>query len=360
MNKTASRVDMDDFGSTLTTLRQRAGLSRKKLAERAGIPPGLVGRIEGGEELPDEETKGKLEQVLSCQLYLPPPKLATVRIGEWANQYDERIAPFAREMLIAGFSPMGCRVTGAAVWMVWYRSDRLADFLNVVAEQGEGPDELYYRMNPETETAGNPPGWTYAVGVDDLNWADVDEESNDTPYFLFSIYLRFPLQDLPTVAARLKAHNQRGDLERDHGDDSPGGSGENMCEVVVRRPDGGTESLWACRLSEETAMITNLPFFTDAVAFHDLVRVSPGGEFLEVLESVTRTRRARYDAVAGEAGDRQWKAIADHFEKEGILTESAVPGVFGMAVPEGMDEERFRELCKQCPVPLKYPEGDPG
>src|SRR5262249_22573483 len=132
-------------------------------------------------------------------------------------------------------------------------------------------------------------------------------------------------------------------------------------KVFVKVPSGGgpqQESLWATPISKDTAMIDNIPFLSGReVAFRDLVRVSDSGEVLEVLERLTRTGCATYEAAKDRAkAQQEWQAIRDHFGKQDIICESATPGMFAMAIPTSVTDEEFAELWAQCPIPLSPPE----
>lgn len=113
------------------------------------------------------------------------------------------------------------------------------------------------------------------------------------------------------------------------------------------------ESLWAEAVGMDTARIQNIPFMTDQVAFQDLVRLDSGGKVLEILERTTRTRRVAYEAASDrQEAEHEFKAICDHLRQANIECESAVPGMFSMAVPLDVPDERLHELLEQCPVPL--------
>jgi Domain of unknown function (DUF4265) len=113
------------------------------------------------------------------------------------------------------------------------------------------------------------------------------------------------------------------------------------------------ESFWAEVVGPDAARITNIPFFTDAVAFGDVVRVDPGGKVLAVLERTTRTRRGTYPAAPDRRdAEREWAALCDYLRRHNVACESAVPGMFGMAVPPDISDERLAELLAQGPVEL--------
>jgi hypothetical protein len=124
--------------------------------------------------------------------------------------------------------------------------------------------------------------------------------------------------------------------------------------VKVKTGNGPTrEYLWAERVSDDTVKVGNIPFFSDEVGYQDVVRVTEAGEVLEVLHRSTRTRRAVYEAaLAREDAECEYRAIRDHLRPYGIECESARAGMFSMAVPLDLTDERLRDLCSRCPVPL--------
>jgi hypothetical protein len=129
----------------------------------------------------------------------------------------------------------------------------------------------------------------------------------------------------------------------------------------VETENGPTrEYFWAEPVSDDTVKVANIPFFSDEVAYEDVVRVTEAGEVLEVLERSTRTRRAVYEAaLAREDAEREYQAICNHLRPSGIECESARAGMFSMAVPLGISDNRLREVCSQCPVPLRLLLPDP-
>jgi hypothetical protein len=122
--------------------------------------------------------------------------------------------------------------------------------------------------------------------------------------------------------------------------------------VPIQTKYGPTrELLWARQTSKNTVQITNIPFFTDAIAFNDIVRVNTSGEVVEVLKSCTRTRHATYlTASDREEAYREWKAICDHLARFAIDSESPVPGLFSMAVPPDVTDDDLDDICDNCPI----------
>jgi hypothetical protein len=132
-----------------------------------------------------------------------------------------------------------------------------------------------------------------------------------------------------------------------------------LCKVFVKVPMGGKtvkESLWARQVSSTTARIDNIPFYAGQIGYDDLVRVDINGEVVEVLERSTRTRCSSYEPEGDkEAATRQWGAIQDHLNKLNIVLESAIAGVFSMAVPLEVSDNALQDLVRNCPVKLTPP-----
>lgn len=138
--------------------------------------------------------------------------------------------------------------------------------------------------------------------------------------------------------------------------------GRKLCKVFVEQGGDDTprERLWAEMVGEDTGRIVNIPFFTDEVAYQDLVRISEDGEVLEVLQRTTRTRRATYPAASKrEDAVSQYQAICDYLRPFQIECESFHGGTFCMAVPSEMTDDRIRALCAHCPVSLTIDWPDP-
>jgi hypothetical protein len=211
---------------------------------------------------------------------------------------------------------------------------------------------MYARANPEVESAGPIPKWSFELKIlDYIHTQDYDDVNNSETAFRAAVEMTFPPHDLPTVVARLKAYNQAR-----NGNLTPGEPGRRQ-KVNVKLPEGSTESLWAVSVSEGVAIVENIPFLTNEVAWQDLVRVSPSGDFVEVLERLTRTQRMTYEAAKdNEEAARQWEAIRAHFEAQGIVCEPAGPGVFAMAVPSSVTDDEMNALCARCPTKLTPPE----
>jgi hypothetical protein len=320
-------------------------MTRRKNNRPRATNPKDVARPNAADHPSTAEQKARLEQIL------PPYNVVPVTFGEWTNPVDERIAPFVREMLVAGFPTMFCGIDTFSVTIAWPQSQRAAEFLNIVAPYESGPGTLYSRAAPDAEITGRIPKWSYELTAEDINPEKDEPRESTTANFLFVLWMKIPLQDLGTVTERLKAHNDSIGAQA-----RSAGTGSTRRKVHVKggpAGNGGQESLWASAIGAETAFIENVPFVSDEVAWHDVVRLSPSGDVLEVLERLTRTRRGTYQAAEDrQEALEQWRAINDHFDQRGIVCESAVPGMFAMAVPTTVSDEELLDLYMKCPVKL--------
>ena len=358
-----SEFDNRQFADNLATLRERAEFSIDDLATRVGVSPDLVERWEEAEELPSEAQTRKLEEALDWPLVLPPRKLVTVKIGDWEKLFDERLAPLAREMLIAGFPTILSFVDNLGVTIGWPHPDRAALFLNIVTEFEKGPDTMYNRVNEEIESTGRIPKWKYELTLTDANYDDEKGVALDSQtHFGMLVTMQIPPHDLPAVVERLKTYNEFRASKptwRTYQTHGKGKEPNRRVYFQLQEAKGIVQyNTWGIPVSFDTARIANIPVFTDEVAYRDLVRVSPNGDFMEVLERLTRTRRAKYVAAANRKdAERQWQKISKHFEDNGVECELAAPGLFMMAVSGNVTDERFLELWKQSPIPLQAMDG---
>lgn len=66
-------MDISDLGACLRALRRRADLSQRELAQRAGIPPSTVSRLESGDVLnPRLQTLRRIAEAADCELMISP------------------------------------------------------------------------------------------------------------------------------------------------------------------------------------------------------------------------------------------------------------------------------------------------
>lgn len=67
------RVDISDLGACLRALRRRADLSQRELAQRAGVPPSTVSRLESGDvSNPRLQTLKQIVEAADCALVISP------------------------------------------------------------------------------------------------------------------------------------------------------------------------------------------------------------------------------------------------------------------------------------------------
>ncbi len=128
------------------------------------------------------------------------------------------------------------------------------------------------------------------------------------------------------------------------------------------------ESVWAIDLGLNTARINNLPFFINDIGFGDIVRykVEDGiCEFQEVLKKVTTSWGVTWeptDKTDPLKTGEEWKKIAKHLRANNVHFESAMAGVFVIALPVETPEEEniiwLKALKYSSPIELTLYLGD--
>lgn len=118
------------------------------------------------------------------------------------------------------------------------------------------------------------------------------------------------------------------------------------------------ESVWALDNGDGTCEVNNLPFFTDEVGFKDVVRyerVDGIAEFREVVEKKTASWGIKWTPTDGKVDD-EWKQICEHLHALDIHFESALAGMFVVALPADKSEEEnerwLKAVCYSCPVEM--------
>jgi len=142
----------------------------------------------------------------------------TVRVGQRSAEIDTAIAPLIREIWKVGIDTfMSCQEDGwGKVWICFPDLVDLVRFLNIVARYEPGTETIYNRMNPQLLCSDSKPAWDYELHPNDsaLLLSESGDEQEAAAYdgpadFFFTLSLRFPPCDLPTVLSRLRQHNRR-------------------------------------------------------------------------------------------------------------------------------------------------------
>jgi hypothetical protein len=113
----------------------------------------------------------------------------------------------------------------------------------------------------------------------------------------------------------------------------------------------GGESVWAKEMGNNTAEINNIPFFYEDACFKDIIRyeVEDGiREFKEVITKVTASWGVSWeptDAADTEQTTEEWNQITNHLWANDVHYESAVAGMFVIALSvEKTTEEQIKWL----------------
>jgi hypothetical protein len=140
-----------------------------------------------------------------------------VEVGSRSEEIDKVIAPLIREMWIADIDTiMSCQDDGSdRIWVEFEDVDDLVEFLNAIAEFEPGRDTLYNRMKPYFRTTDPELDWIYELHPNDMAFTDdgpsdadvVQPRHEGTPYFFFTVSVRFPPSDLPVVLSRMQRFN---------------------------------------------------------------------------------------------------------------------------------------------------------
>lgn len=124
----------------------------------------------------------------------------------------------------------------------------------------------------------------------------------------------------------------------------------------------GGESVWAFDLGNNTARIDNIPFFVSGVGFDDIIRyeIEDGiKEFKEVITKVTDSWGVTWEPTDKEDKEQtteEWHKIASHLKSNDVHFESAIAGIFVIALPvEKAEDENIiwlKALKYSSPIAL--------
>jgi len=132
--------------------------------------------------------------------------------------------------------------------------------------------------------------------------------------------------------------------------------GDNIkIHITFNNDEMGGESVWAEELGNNHARINNLPFFTDAFGFNDIVEYKLDGdedmpmkEYVRTIKQVTTSWGLKWEPTDRSDSDKvseEWQQIAKHLKANDVKYESAIAGLFVIALPaDKEDEENVRWL----------------
>lgn len=124
----------------------------------------------------------------------------------------------------------------------------------------------------------------------------------------------------------------------------------------------GGETVWAVDLGMNMAKINNIPFTVEQVSLDDVISytVEDGiREFKSVLKKVTKSWGVSWeptDKDDEEKTSEEWILIRDHLKTNNVDFESACAGLFVIALPVSVSDEKniiwLKALRYSCPIAL--------
>lgn len=124
--------------------------------------------------------------------------------------------------------------------------------------------------------------------------------------------------------------------------------------LTFNNPPPSGESLWAIGISNNTAKIDNIPFFTDDFTLGDLIEFDPfnNNEIIRVIEKGAKTYSGFYEPLKDEEETvKLWKKIVSYLKEYDIKCEGAFPGMFRMSVPLDIDLEQLKSIFVTSQIP---------
>lgn len=166
-----------------------------------------------------------------------------VSVGEMEADIDEEIVPLVRELWRAGIETVNsCQGNRPGIiWIQFATTDDAANFLDIVAEYEEGKDTLYNRAMGRWDGGEFPVTfWDYAALPEDRGLVEGFTEDDEVEEWhegltdaFFSVSVRFPRSDFPTVLARMARHNQGRGQPGHATDDADTGEGDAAAPVAA-------------------------------------------------------------------------------------------------------------------------------
>jgi hypothetical protein len=123
--------------------------------------------------------------------------------------------------------------------------------------------------------------------------------------------------------------------------------------VVDREPKGwpfSSETLFAEKLTEDTAKIITIPFCQNTVAPGDIVRIKDG-IIVEILE---KTASAYYVFVNSDDGEAIPK-VTSYLANYNIVIDRLGEKWLGIAVPASIKEDELEIILSNCEIKLERP-----
>lgn len=123
------------------------------------------------------------------------------------------------------------------------------------------------------------------------------------------------------------------------------------------------ESLWGEDLSDNLAKIGSIPWFCgDKIGLHDIIEYKEQDgirEFEKIIDKKTNSWGITWEPSDRDDKDKileEWKKIAQHMKDNDVHYESAIVGMFCVALPADTSDEDniiwLKALSYSSPIPI--------
>jgi len=121
-------------------------------------------------------------------------------------------------------------------------------------------------------------------------------------------------------------------------------------KIWFKLPDGGTESLWATKLSDNNYLLENSPFYAYGVSFKDIVSVKTGENAELIFDSVvSRSGHSTYRIFLLEPLNRQaFRKFWGHLEAIGCTYEQASDKYYSIDIPKSTNVIEVYDILQKA------------
>tara|TARA_Y100000034_G_C6893405_1_gene411437 strand:- start:1469 stop:1870 length:402 start_codon:yes stop_codon:yes gene_type:complete len=119
------------------------------------------------------------------------------------------------------------------------------------------------------------------------------------------------------------------------------------------------ESMWATRISENSAKVCNIPIMTNEFTLGDLVEIDSENQVVGVLERGAYNMVCHYEASDADQVSERYKQLREYYQGFDIKVEGGVKGICMLSVPVDCDPKQLAQISKGCPVSVELHEPEP-